>query len=121
MTLSELIRFKKALNFYFYHSFCINFLVNLGDNKLTNNLVKAFIKSYGSITPIFWSSSYSPIQSFIFISILTYVSAVHKYINEDLQKIIKLALESFFQSQKHGQTQAATTLFPVPTKLKFYK
>lgn len=84
------LAFKIALNSYFCCSSHVN-LLNPGNNKLASNLLEALTKSNGSPTSISWSLSYGPILG------PDPVPTSVKYIDEDLPRATKLALEFFFQ------------------------
>lgn len=86
----------------------INLLMNPKNNKFIDNPSRDRIKSNSSLVSISWSPSCSSILSRALVSVPA--STLVKYTNEDLQRAIKLALESFFQGQKHGQAQAVAAL-----------
>lgn len=70
----------------------MNSSINLGNNKLANNLLEALTKNIDLLAPIFWSLSYGPTSDPTCILPLTLV----KYTNKNLQKTTQFALKSFF-------------------------
>lgn len=82
-----------ALGSCLYQSLCVNPVINLRNNQLIGNLPKALIKSISSPALTFWFFSYSLTLG------LTFVLTQVKYIDENLQKTFKHALESFIQGQ----------------------
>lgn len=73
-----------ALNSCFYHSLCINSLINPADNKLTNNLLETLTKSSGLPVSPFYAVFYALTLTPIFISTLAFALTVGKHNNENL-------------------------------------
>lgn len=69
------------------------------ENKLTSTL-KAPIESIDSPAPNFWSSSYVSTSGPTFVPVpktaLSPISTIARYIDKDLQRANKYALESFY-------------------------
>lgn len=65
---------------------------------------EAFTKSSSPFAPIFKPLSY---DLFSILTLNSTYNQVARYTDKDLQKDIKLLLDFFFHSQRHGQTQAA--------------
>lgn len=75
------------------------------DNELASNFLRAFTKNNSFLT--------FTIRAFFYnlSSALASASAhnqVARFTNKNLQRAIKLALDSFFRGQKYNQVQAAT-------------
>lgn len=102
--------------------------VSFIDNKFTN-ASKALIKSSTFLAFTFWSFSYRPTPSLVFVSILSFILGlaliIGRYTDKTLQKTTKFTLESFFKSQKYGQIQAivalALTLAQLKPQKQFFK
>lgn len=100
---------KTHLRYCFYYNLLLN-----GKNKLAENALKAFIKSNSIATLtliIFYVFTYALDQALI-------LSLPEIYINTNLQKTSKLALELFIKGQKYGKLQPSTTSYNCSFKVK---
>lgn len=90
-----------ALNFYLYCNSCQNaLLVDFVDNKLANIPLEAPIKSSNSLVFTSQAFSYTLILDPILVSTSSFVLSpaftMARYTDENLQRVIKLVLKSFF-------------------------
>lgn len=105
-------------SFRLFYSPCVNCPIIPRDNKLVDNPSGASTRSNGSFAPSFWAFSYDFIQVPIFVSSSTLAlnNQVGRYIDKDLQRVIKIPLDFSLQCQGYGHAQAVVN--PVPAQLE---